>query len=123
MVEEVKHSQDLPEESEIVSLAGQQALRLQNETSVLFHCEGRESADQAQYCRFYFDVEEPCIVKVSTWTVRGDSNPSLFVDIDNENVNTTNNVFRASKNGPNHVTVCPQDPQYKLNVWNVAIKA
>ena len=120
MVEEVKQSPEEEGEPDIVSLAGQQALQLENEKSVLFRCEGR---DPAQYCRFYFDVEEPCIVKVSTWTVQGDSNPSLFVDIDNENVNTTNNLFRSSKNGPNHVTVCPQDRQFELNVWNVAIKA
>ena len=57
--------------------------------------------------KFYFDLDEPSLVKVSTWTVRGDSNPSLFVDIDNENVNSKSNSFRSSRNGPNHVTVCP----------------
>ena len=134
MVEEIKADQEAQQllNKEIKSLdCGPEApaIQLQNGTPVFFRCgqsvsqtQTDEEGQDLMLYKFYFDVDEPCLVKVSTWTVRGDSNPCLFVDIDNENVNTKNNSFRSSRNGPNHVTLCPQDPLFQLNVWNVAIK-
>lgn len=83
---------------------------LRNGKEVYFRCEGNN--DPNDCCRFHVDVEEPCLLKIETWRVEGDSNPSLFVDIDNAGVSATSHQFRASRNGKNHVTMCPQDPQF-----------
>ena len=41
--------------------------------------------------RFYFEVEDPCLVRVVTWQIEGETTPTLYID-------TQDSEVRAKKN-------------------------
>ena len=67
-------------------------LELQEDTPVYFR---NPSGEAGQLTRFYIAVDEPCIVKISTWKHSGNIIPSLFVGIENTEVSQTDCTFKS----------------------------
>ena len=61
---------------ELITL--QESKELFHAQPIYFQCEGNA------HCRFYFDIDRPCVVKINTWPLDEDSGASLFVGIDRE---------------------------------------
>ena len=73
--------------------------------------------------RFSFEVEEPCLVRVTTWQVDGETTPCLYVHVEESDVGPKLYQYRAMRNDvENVVSVAPQDPKFQCSVWHCGVE-
>lgn len=79
----------------------EEPIELQNDVPLIFKMPSAAADGVQGLARFNFDVEEPYVVKISTWWHSGSSQPNLFVNIENENVGPKSFIFRSIREGEN----------------------
>ena len=119
MVEQTsgKHDQSLIEISE--------PYRLEDKTPVHF------KARFGSQTPFYFEVKEPCIVKVTTWPLveEEESEPDIFMTVGNEKVSCVTYTWQAIFCEPQtiidskEIVVYPDDPKYSVGTYHIVVQA
>ena len=79
--------------------------------------------NRGDFCHFFFPVENPCVIKINTWPLDDVSDPDLYVQIDDENVDANNWLFKSNNIGADQVVVFPENDKFRCGIWRVAIHA
>ena len=67
---------------------------------------------------FYFEVKEPCIIRVETWPLDDESEPELYMSVDKSKVTNTVYTWKSQYGGSMHIDsqeieVFPGEPEFK----------
>lgn len=92
-------------------------LELQNHIPIYF------KAKEGTHTRFYFKVDELCVIKVKTWPLDKDSEPDLYMTIDEPDVSNEKYHFKSNRIGADEIIVYSDNPKFKLGVYHIAIEA
>ena len=92
-------------------------LELPNMQPVYFQCQ------KGDYCHFFFNVDKDCVIKINTWPLDENSDPDLYVGIDQDDVDCNKYVFKSNQIGADQIVVYPEDKNFRHGVWRVAIHA
>ena len=84
----------------------------------------RYKANSTQTARFFINVEDPMIVKVTASIANLSHAPEVYIGIDNENVCKDDCTFTGqNKSDKRKVTVFPQDAKFMCGAWCIAVEA
>ena len=80
-------------------------------------------AKEGTFTRFYFQVDTPCVIKVKTWPLDRESEPDLYMTVDQEEVNSDVNHWKSNRIGADEIVIYPDNPKFKTGLYRVAVEA
>ena len=92
-------------------------MELQNQKPIYFIAKG------SSYTHFYFQIDQPAVIKIKTWPLDQDSEPDLYVTVNQENVSSESYHWKSNKIGADEIVLYPDDPKFKLGLFRVAVEA
>ena len=102
---------------ELIEVTADAPVELHNYQPVYFKCQ------RGDYCHFYFQLDQPGVVKIDTWPLDDQSDPDLYVGIDTDQVDNKSYLFKSNQIGADQVLVYPDDQKFRCGVWRVVIHA
>ena len=80
-------------------------------------------AEKDSHTKFYFDVNEPLVIKIDVWPLNAKSDPDLYIKIDDENVNEKNSDFKRNNYGNNLIIIPPDHLKFKIGRYWALVHA
>ena len=109
---ELKREKEMPPLIEV-----KEPMELQNGIPVYF------KAKDSSFTRFYFQIDKLCVIKVKTWPLDRESEPDLYMTIDQEEVNSDVHHFKSNKIGADEIVIYPDNPKFKVGLYRLAVEA
>ena len=63
------------------------------------------------------------MLKIKTWPLDRNSEPDLYVTVDQEEVNSDAYHWKSNKIGADEIVIYPDNPKFKLGLYRIAIEA
>ena len=109
---ELKREKEMPPLIEVT-----EPMELENQKPVYF------KAKDGSFTRFYFQVDKECVIKVKTWPLDRESEPDLYMTVDQEEVNSDVNHWKSNRIGADEIVIYPDNPKFKTGLYRVAVEA
>ena len=79
---------------------------LENNVPVYF------KAETGTFTHFHFEINSPHIIKIQTWPLDRNSEPDLYVTVNQEEVNSSNYHWKSNKIGADEIVIDPDNPKF-----------